>query len=153
VKLFSWLKKKPFFTEEENRRIVEAIRDAEQKTSGEVRVFLEPHCKFMDAMDRAVEIFHVLKMDQTKDRNATLVYVAYKDHQLAVLGDEGIHQKVGDRYWYDEVKKMISAFNRENIAEGIRQCVLDIGQALHTHFPYNKDTDKNELPDDIIFGR
>lgn len=153
MKLFSWLKKKPFFTEEENRRIVEAIRDAEQKTSGEVRVFLEPHCKFMDAMDRAVEIFHVLKMDQTKDRNATLVYVAYKDHQLAVLGDEGIHQKVGDRYWYDEVKKMISAFNRENIAEGIRQCVLDIGQALHTHFPYNKDTDKNELPDDIIFGR
>lgn len=153
MKLFSWLKKKPFFTEEENRLIVEAIRDAEQKTSGEVRVFLEPHCKFMEAMDRAIEIFHALKMDQTKDRNATLVYVAYKDHQLAVLGDEGIHQKVGDQYWADEVRKMIGAFNRENMAEGIRQCVLDIGQALHSHFPYNKETDKNELPDEIVFGR
>jgi hypothetical protein len=30
--------------------------------------------------------------------------------------------------------------------------VIDIGDALHTHFPFDNDTDKNELPDDIVFG-
>lgn len=153
MKLFPWQKRKPFFTEEQNRLIVNAIKQAEQKTSGEVRVFVEPHCKYVDAIDRAIEVFQQLQMNQTKERNAALVYVAFKDHQLAVFGDEGIHQKVGDNYWIDEVDKMISNFNRDNIAEGISQCVLDIGEALHTHFPYDKDTDKNELPDDIVFGR
>lgn len=153
MKLFPWQKRKPFFTEEQNRLIVNAIKQAEQKTSGEVRVFVEPHCKYVDAIDRAIEVFQQLQMNQTKERNAALVYVAFKDHQLAVFGDEGIHQKVGDNYWIDEVDKMISNFNRDNIAEGISQCVLDIGEALQTHFPYDKDTDKNELPDDIVFGR
>ena len=92
-------------------------------------------------------------MDETKEHNGVLVYVALKDRQLAVFGDEGIHKKVGTDYWNKEVEVMISNFNKENYAEGIRQCILDIGEALHTHFPYNKDIDKNELPDDIVFGR
>ena len=92
-------------------------------------------------------------MYKTDSRNAVLVYVAIKDKQLAVFGDEGIHQKVGNEYWANEVIKMITAFNRDNFAEGIRQCVLNIGEALCTHFPYDKNTDKNELPDDIVFGK
>ena len=76
-----------------------------------------------------------------------------KDHQLAVYGDEGIHKKVGPEYWSAELKKMIDAFDKNNYAEGIRDCVEDIGQALQHHFPFNNDTDKNELPDDIVFGR
>ena len=149
----SLFRKKQFFTDEEKQSIVNAVRDAEQRTSGEVRVFVEHRCRYVDAMDRAVEIFGTLQMDKTKLRNAVLVYVATKDRQLAIFGDEGIHQKVGDQYWYNEVKRMIAAFNRNNIAEGIRQCVLNIGEALCTHFPYEKNTDKNELPDDIVFGR
>lgn len=151
--MLSFFRKKNLFTAWEHQSIVSAVRQAEQRTSGEVRVFAEPHCRYMNAVDRAVEIFQQLKMEQTKDRNAVLVYVAKKDRQLAVLGDEGIHQRVGDKYWSDQVDKMISNFNRDNIVEGIRQCVLDIGEALYTHFPYDKDTDKNELPDDIVFGR
>ena len=81
------------------------------------------------------------------------MYVAIKDKQLAVFGDEGIHQKVGDEYWNNVVKKMLHNFNRDNYADGIQHCVLDVGEALHTHFPYDKNTDKNELPDDIVFGR
>ena len=92
-------------------------------------------------------------MYETTERNAVLVYVAMKDRQLAVFGDEGIHQKVGDEYWNKEVQKMISNFNRDDYAEGISGCVKAIGEALYTHFPYNNATDKNELPDDIIFGR
>ncbi len=149
----SLFKRKEFFTDEEKQAIVDAVRVAEQRTSGEVRVFVESHCRYVNAIDRAVEIFENLQMHKTELRNATLVYVATRDRQLAVFGDEGIHQKVGNEYWANEVVKMINAFNRDNIADGIRQCVLNIGEALALHFPYNRTTDKNELPDDIVFGK
>jgi uncharacterized membrane protein len=153
VRLFPWQKKKEFFTEEEKQQLVQAIQMAEQKTSGEVRVFVESKCRFVDALDRAREIFFKLEMDRTEQRNATLVYVAVDDHQVAVFGDEGIHQKVGAKYWQDEVKKMLLHFRKEHLTDGICQAVTDLGQALEFYFPYNRDTDKNELPDEIIFGR
>jgi uncharacterized membrane protein len=152
--MFSIFKKnKDLFSAEEKQLIVEAVQHAEQRTSGEVRVYVERRCKYVDAIDRAMEIFFALGMQKTDQRNAVVVYVALKDRQLAVFGDEGIHQKVGNTYWQEEVYKMISNFNSDNYAEGIRQCVLEIGEALHTHFPFDRQTDKNELPDDIIFGR
>ena len=146
-------KKREFFTDEEKQLIVDAVQNAEQRTSGEIRVFVEHRCRYVNAIDRAIEIFENLQMHKTQLRNAVLVYVAIKDRQLAVFGDEGIHNKVGNEYWAAEVVKMIHAFNRENIAQGIAQCVKNIGEALCTHFPYDKDTDKNELPDDIVFGK
>lgn len=153
MRLFPWQKPKSFFTAEETQALLEEIRDAERRTSGEVRVFVERHCRFVDPLDRAVELFKQLGMDQTADRNAVLVYVAIKDHQLAIFGDEGIHKKVGSEFWNVELQKMISEFNRNHYAEGIKKVVSDIGEALCTHFPYNSGTDKNELPDDIVFGR
>ena len=152
-RLFPWQKKKDFFTEEERTRIIEAIRLAEQRTSGEVRVFIENKCRFVDPLDRAKELFYKLQMDRTEQRNGTLVYIAVKDRQVAVFGDEGIHQKVGQKYWEDEVTKMLLYFKQQHLAEGIIQCVTDIGEALHYYFRYDKGTDKNELPDDIVFGR
>lgn len=153
MSLFSLFRKKDFFSVEERQQIVAAVQNAERMTSGEVRVFVENRCSYMDAIDRAKEIFAELKMYETHDRNAVLVYVALKDKQLAILGDEGIHSKLGNDYWNTEVKKMISNFNRENYAEGIKEVVTDIGEALTQLFPYNNSTDKNELPDDIIFGK
>ena len=151
--MFSFLRKKEFFTAEEKQHIVEAVQQAEKHTSGEVRVFVESKCSYMDALDRAAELFSKMQMQNTAERNAVLVYIAVKDRQLAIFGDEGIHKKVGEEYWSRMVKQMIAHFNKENFAEGIRQCVLETGEALSNHFPYNKDTDKNELPDDILFGR
>lgn len=150
--MFPFLKKKPFFTTEEKKLIVDAVQYAEKRTSGEIRVFVESRCKYMDAIDRAGEIFFGLKMEKTDDRNAVLLYVAMKDRQLAVFADEGIHKKLGQEYWNNEIKLLISNFNREDYASGIRQCVTDIGEALHATFPFDNDTDKNELPDDIVFG-
>lgn len=152
--MFSFFrKKKDFFNTEEKQLITDAIRHAERMTSGEVRVFVESKCSYMDAIDRAAELFLNLQMQKTDDRNAVLIYIAMDDHQLAVFGDEGIHKKVGNEYWSTEVKKMITNFNRENYAQGISEVVEDIGDALTKHFPYNNDTDKNELPDDIVFGK
>ena len=151
--MWPFSKKKEFFSKEENEMIVKSILDAEKQTSGEVRVFVESKCRFMDALDRALEIFSKLKMENTAQRNAVLVYVAIKDRQLAVYGDAGIHQKTGDEYWKAAVSNMLSHFNKENYADGIANCVTMIGEALQEHFPYEKDQDKNELPDEIIFGK
>lgn len=153
MNLFFWKKQKDFFSAEEKQVILNAIREAEQRTSGEVRIFIESRCRFVDAIDRAQEIFFQLGMDKIAERNASLLYVAVKDRQAAVFGDEGIHQKVGQKYWEEEVNKMMVCFKQTNLANGIAQCVMDIGQALHQHFPYDRDTDKNELPDEIVFGR
>ena len=153
MKLFPWQKDPEFFTEEEKNQLVEAIKKAEQRTSGEVRIFVESRCRFVNAADRAKEIFSKLEMYKTEQRNATLIYVAVKDRQAAVYGDEGIHQKVGAEYWKDLVTRMLGMFKDEKLADGICLGITALGEALNTYFPYNNDTDKNELPDEIVFGR
>jgi uncharacterized membrane protein len=95
----------------------------------------------------------VLKIDQTAARNGVLVYVALRDRQLAIVGDQGIHEKVGNAFWEREVRQILADFNKADYAGGIAKIVGDIGEALRTHFPYDKDGDINELPDDIVFGK
>ncbi len=91
-------------------------------------------------------------MENTEDRNGVLIYIAMKDHQLAVFGDQGIHQRVGTAFWNEEVKKMLKAFNAANFVEGVITIVYDIGEALVLHFPFEQE-DRNELPDNIVFGK
>ncbi|NCU02818.1 MAG: TPM domain-containing protein [Chitinophagaceae bacterium] len=151
--IFSFFtKRQDWFTPSEHAAIIEAIRASEKRTSGEIRVFVESRCSYVDPVDRAVEVFFGLKMEKTEDRNGVLLYIAMKDHQLAVFGDKGIHEKVGTDFWNKEVSQMLSSFSRENYAEGIVKIITDIGDALVTHFPYENE-DRNELPDDIVFGR
>jgi uncharacterized membrane protein len=114
---------------------------------------VESRCSWVDALDRAAEVFFTLKMEKTEERNAVLVYIAIKDHQLAVFGDEGIHNKVGTEYWNKLVAEMLFSFSKDNYAKGIAECVIQIGDALVANFPFDKGTDKNELPDEIVFGR
>ena len=123
------------------------------QTSGEIRVYVESHCRFVDPVDRAAEVFQVLKMEETAGRNAVLIYIAMKDRQLALYGDKGVHEKVGDAFWNEKVKIILSHFDRKSYAEGIARIVTEIGDALKMHFPYDGKTDKNELPDEIVFGR
>jgi len=153
--MFSIFKKKQpqFFTGEENKLIVHAVQEAEKLTSGEIRVYVESHCEYVDAIDRAKEIFGNINMQATQLRNAVLVYVAIKDRQLALFADEGIYIKAGKDFWNGAVKKMLAHFNKENYAAGIATVVTEIGESLAFHFPYDAATDKNELPDDIVFGK
>ncbi len=149
--LLPFIKKREFFTAEQQRLMVEAIQNAEKNTSGEVRFFVESKCKFVDPVDRASEIFFSLKMEETKDRNAVLLYMAMDDHQLALFADEGIYQRLGRQYWNDEVKKIISHFTKDDYTGGICHVINDIGDALQKEIPY-ESSHKNELPDEIIFG-
>ncbi|MBS1933336.1 MAG: TPM domain-containing protein, partial [Bacteroidetes bacterium] len=124
---FSLFKKKPFFTDEEQQEIVAAIASAEKQTSGEIRVYIENRCRFLDPIDRAAEAFYALKMENTEAHNAVLVYVAIKDRQLALYGDKGIHEKVGSKFWNEEVKLILSHFNKENYKEGLISIITGIG--------------------------
>jgi uncharacterized membrane protein len=148
-----FLSKKDFFSTEEKNMIVSAIREAEQQTSGEIRVYVESRCRFVEALDRAAEVFTILKMGNTTGHNAVLIYLAVKDRQLAIFGDYAIHEKVGEEFWRKEVIHMLTHFQNCHYAVATVKVILDIGAALKYHFPYDRQTDINELPDDIVFGR
>ena len=154
MNLFSFFtgKKKSFFSKEDEERMVQAIRFAEKQTSGEVRLYIESSCSFINPIDRAKELFAELKMHETKDRNGVLLYFAMKDRQMAIWGDEGIHQKMGQAFWEKEVANILSEFKSNHFVEGICHMIQDVGDALKTHFPYASD-DKNELDDNIVFGK
>ncbi|MGG9963263.1 TPM domain-containing protein [Ferruginibacter sp. SUN106] len=151
--LFPFFTKKRLLSVADEELVVNAIRAAEKYTSGEVRVYVESHCRFVDPVDRAIEVFFGLKMEQTDDHNGVLIYVALKDRQLAIYGDEGIHAKVGKEYWQKAVKEMLQHFNKDNHVAGLCETIAMIGQTLHNEFPYEPNDDKNELPDEIVFGK
>ena len=154
MKIFNFLtaKKQSFFNLEEEERMVEAIRSAEMQTSGEIRLFIESKCRFINPVDRALELFGELNMHETKDRNGVLLYIAIKDRQMAILGDEGIHQRLGQSFWQQEVSKILSEFHQHHYVDGICKVIGDIGIALKQNFPYERE-DINELSDLIIFGK
>jgi uncharacterized membrane protein len=147
-----FLFKKKYFTIPQQDQILAAIRDAEYATSGEVRLYIEPTCKTAVPLERAMAVFHSLKMDQTKDRNAVLLYIAMDSRKLAIYGDEGIHKIVGQDYWECTITQLSDQFKTGNIAGGIVEAVTDIGSKLQKYFPY-LEGDKNELPDEIVFGK
>lgn len=139
--------------ESEQKHIVVAIEQAEKTTTGEIRVFVESSCMYVDAMERAKEVFAQLEMHQTVHRNATLVYVALRDKQFALFGDEAIYQLTGGPdFWKEAAAQMVSFFRNEAYGEGIAAAVKAIGSALAQHFPGSAADTPNELPDDIVFG-
>jgi uncharacterized membrane protein len=141
-------------TSADKEAITKAIQLAEQNTSGEIRVFIESHVpKKLNSLQRAMEIFYKNKMNETKDRNGVLVYVAVNDKKLAIFGDQNIHDKVGIEFWYSQVQEMTGHFKKENYVNGIRLVVEEIGTALSSHFPYEGSKDINELSDEIIMGK
>lgn len=145
-------KKKEWLSKSEQKEIVAAIQQAERFTSGEIRVFVEATCP-KEVMERAQEIFLNLKMDATELHNAVLIYLSYDDHQFCLLGDKGIYEKTGGpAYWEEEVRLAITEFKKGDYVNGLRQVILDIGASLTQFFPFESDSDKNELPDEIVFG-
>jgi uncharacterized membrane protein len=140
-------------TDSDKQLLVEAIQLAEKNTSGEVRVYVESKVGKGDALSRATQIFFKHKMNETKDRNGVLVYVALKDKKLAIYADQGIYEKVGVEFWYSQVQEMTGHFKSMNYVQGISTVIKEIGQALHNHFPYDKVNDTNELSDEIMIGK
>jgi uncharacterized membrane protein len=133
-------------TEENKTTVLNAIQEAEQQTSGEVRVHIEANLKSKNALDRAVELFEKLGMFETELRNGVLIYVALDDRQFAIIGDQGINEKVGQDFWDYEKDEM-----RAHIIGGIVFAIKQVGEKLKEFFPY-QENDVNELSDDISTG-
>jgi uncharacterized membrane protein len=142
---------KELFTPEEKKQIVEAIKEAEKNTSGEIQVHIENHCN-IDVLDRAADVFAILHMHETKFRNGVLIYLAVVDHKFAILGDAGINQVVPDNFWQNIKELMVSHFKEGKFTQGLCEGIRMAGQELQHHFPYDQKGDVNELSDDISFG-
>ena len=134
---------------EEDHKIVEAIKQAELNTSGEIKVHIENYCRG-DVEQRSLTVFNKLKLNETKLRNGVLIYLAVKDRKFAILGDEGINNVVENGFWDDVKDMMLSHFKEGNFTEGLEQGIIRCGEKLKTYFPYQTD-DTNEIPDDISY--
>src|SRR5690606_38133026 len=138
------------FTEEQQAQIVHAIQEAEGRTSGEIRLAVEPRCKG-EPIDRAAVYFRRLGMDKTALRNGVLIYISIDDHQFAIIGDSGIHAKVGKGFWEETKELMLGYFKQGNLIQGLIEGIKHAGEQLQHFFP-RQDDDVNELPNDIAFG-
>jgi len=140
-----------FLSEEDLAAIARAVRQAEARTSAEVRVHLDHTCE-EDALQRAVKIFERLGMHRTAERHGVLIYVSVTDRKLAVIGDAGIHERVGEAYWRELVDAVRDRLRQQRSREGLIHAVEQIGETLSRHFPRRPD-DVNELSDDVSVGR
>ena len=139
-----------FLTKEEEQEIVEAIRVAEKETSGEIRVHIEKTTS-MDAYDRAMEVFHFLKMDQTQLKNGVLIYLAVKDHTFVICGDKGINDVVTPDFWDCTKDIMTAHFKNGNYKQGLIDGIRRAGEQLRNYFPWEHG-DTNELSNEISKG-
>ncbi len=136
-----------FLTKEQEQEVVNAIREAESNTSGEIRVHFEKSLN-EDAIKRAQEVFHQLEMDKTMLKNGVLFYVAVDDHQFAIIGDAGIDQAVPGDFWESVKNEVINEFKKGDFEKGLISGILHAGEKLKEYFPYDKNDD-NELSDEI----
>ncbi|WP_299275554.1 TPM domain-containing protein [uncultured Psychroserpens sp.] len=139
-----------FLTSIEEQEIIEAIRIAEKNTSGEIRIHIERNSK-IEAFERAMEVFHYLKMDNTKLQNGVLIYIAVDDRTFVIYGDKGINDVVPTNFWDATKDVMQSHFKANRFKQGLIEGVLQAGQQLEEHFPWIHG-DTNELPNEISKG-
>lgn len=139
-----------FLTSTEEEEIIKAIRNAELNTSGEIRVHIEKTSKG-DATNRALEVFHFLKMDNTKLQNGVLIYVAVEDKSFVIYGDEGINKVVPKNFWDSTKDIMQTHFKLKKFKQGIIEGIQKAGEQLETFFPWEHD-DIDELPNEISKG-
>ncbi len=139
-----------FLTAFEEEEIISAIRKAESSTSGEIRIHIE-HSTKLDPTERAMEVFHFLKMDNTKLQNGVLIYVAVDTRAFVIYGDKGINDVVSQSFWDSTKDVMLSHFKANRFKQGLIEGVLKTGQQLEEHFPWIHG-DTNELPNEISKG-
>ncbi len=138
-----------FFDKEQQQMLVNAIASAELKTSGEIRLHINNFC-FGNELKAAQKVFKKLSMNNTNERNGVLIYVSVLSRKIAVFGDEGIYQKLGNAYWQSVIDNLILNFKQNKKAEALSECIVELGEQLGKYFPRNSN-DVNELPNTISY--
>lgn len=139
-----------FLSADEEQEIVDAILDSEKNTSGEIRVHLEA-TSHVDHYARAKEVFHLLKMDNTRESNGVLIYVAVEDKKFVICGDKGIDKVVPDDFWNSTKDSIENNFKAGKFKDGLIEGILMAGKELKAHFPW-KPNDTNELSNEVSKG-
>jgi uncharacterized membrane protein len=145
------MRTKEFLSKLQHDRIVRAIREAESKTSGEIRVFIQRGKLSVDPLIVGQKKFQRLGMHKTRERNAVLIFIAPRAHKFAVVGDKAVHEKCGEQFWQRVVDGMRTHFQNEKFSDALTEAVNEVGKVLATHFP-RTSANANELPDEIIEG-
>jgi len=143
------MKPEYFLTADQQASVVDAVRIAEKKTSGEIRIHIDGECTG-EPMTRAKVVFEKLGMHRTELRNGVLIYLACNSKVFAVIGDKGINDKVPAHFWEDVTDAMKEEFRSGRFTEGLIKAILMTGEKLNDFFPYQAD-DVNEQPDEISF--
>ena len=143
------MRTREFLSKLQHDLIIEAIREAESKTSGEIRVVIQRGNLKGDPLVSAQREFHRLGMHKTRERNAVLILVAPRVHKFAVVGDNAIHEKCGDEFWQRIVEGIRMHFRSQEFSDALVEAIHEIGDVLARDFPRTRK-DTNELPDDII---
>lgn len=138
-----------FIPPEGQRRIADAITDAERHTTGEICVHVTPWCRY-NVMKRAVKTFNRLHLYTTKRRNAVLIFIAYEDRKLAILGDTGINDAVPEGFWDGEVEELTRYLKAGRPVDGLCAIIARMGERLSYYFPGERD-DENELSNEVTF--
>ena len=131
----------------DDARIVQAIAEAERKTSGEIRVCISRRRRD-DPLAAAQRRFHKLGMERTRHRNAVLIFFVPLSHQFAIWGDTGVHEKCGMDFWRDVVAQMMPLLKEGRFTEAIERAVKDVGDVLVRHFP-PESGNRDELPNRV----
>ena len=145
------MRTREFLTKLDHDRIISAIREAESKTSGEIRLFLQRGRLNGDPLNVARKKFERLGMYKTRERNAGLIFVAPRAHKFAVIGDKAIHEKCGEEFWQHVVDGMRTHFQNEKFSHALIEAISEVGKVLAMHFPKTPEN-ANELPDEIVEG-
>ena len=132
----------------DQQRIVNAIGDAEQRTSGEIRVHVQKRIGATDIRNLAERTFERLGMTKTAERNGVLLFIASEDRQFTILGDSGINTKVPAGFWDDVIAKLTIRFKAGEFTDGIVDAIEAAGEHLEAYFPRSA-SDVNELPNEI----
>jgi uncharacterized membrane protein len=140
-----WVRK--FMSDADLEAMRRAITKAETGTSAEIRVHLDHRCPG-DPLAQAVAVFERLGMHKTAEHHGVLIYVAVSDRKLAVIGDRGIHERVGEAYWQRLVAAVMSDFREKHPRDGFIHAISELGDVLRQHFPRRPD-DVDELSNEV----
>lgn len=142
------MQQKELLSKLDQQRIVDAIARAEEKTSGEIRVHIQPKVLGGDVRKAAERTFERLGMTKTAERNGVLLFISSGDNRFAILGDSGINEKEPAGFWDEIAAKLTIRFKAGAFTDGIVEAIESAGRELAVFFP-RQTHDVNELTNEI----
>jgi putative membrane protein len=116
------------------------------------RVFISEARATEMALEQANQEFFRLGLHQTTGRTGVLLFVSLLERRVVVLGDLGIHAKVGDEHWTRTKALILDGVRRGRIEAGLVEGIRSTGAVLAQHFPWVHG-DRNEIPDRVVVRR